>query len=364
MQSQTKTLEVIQKRFSAFFEALQSKQLKKAIQYGEELRQLDAQPYPLYILAQVYLEVKQPQEAMRTLERAVQSATKDPSFRLAEALHRDPELNPLRPHPNFPKLMRGAEKVLWRPTLLHYEAKPATPYPFRRSDSSNAYLAELRALYPLETLVAGARDDLARVKVLCTWVHTRWNHVGDATSQPEDPIGLLKAASKGDNFRCVEYGITVAGCLNAVGIPARVVAARAADVETRLFGAGHVFAEAYLRDRRCWVFVDPQTNVVGEVDGKPVNTVEFRQAMAGESPKVNYDLTLGSCFHYFSYSGDERYPITERAKGSVLLVPLGAPLPRLFQRRPTPPPLLATHNPSDIYAPLEMPNTPKGKKTT
>jgi len=54
------------------------------------------------------------------------------------------------------------------------------------------------------------------VKMICAWVHTRWSHVGDANSQPHDPMGLLDAAAKGDNFRCVEYGITVADELGCV----------------------------------------------------------------------------------------------------------------------------------------------------
>jgi transglutaminase-like putative cysteine protease len=136
-----------------------------------------------------------------------------------------------------------------------------------------------------------------------------------------------------------------------VGIPARVVGARAQDVETRRFGAGHVFAEAYLRDQKRWVFVDPQMNVVGELDGKPLNTVEFRQAFSEPNPKVHYNLELGSCFYYFNYGLDWRYPLAERKKGDVLLAPKGAPIPKVFQRIGSMNPTRTTHNPADVYGP-------------
>lgn len=49
-------------------------------------------------------------------------------------------------------------------------------------------------------------------------------------------------------FRCVEYSIVAAGALNALGIPARTVGLRTKYVETELWSAGHVVAEAYLKD--------------------------------------------------------------------------------------------------------------------
>ena len=234
---------------------------------------------------------------------------------------------------------------------LEYDNHAGKPAPFARSGPNNAYLTDLATRYNLNALVAGARGDMERVEILCTWVHTRWNHVGDAKNQPKDPIGLLEAAQAGDNFRCVEYGITVAGCLNAVGIPARKVNAMAQDTETRRSGAAHVFAEAYLRDQKRWVFVDPQTNVVGELNGKPLNTVEFQQAFSGPHPKVHYDMQLGSCFYYFSYDLDWRYPIADRKPGSVMLTPKGTFAPRVFQRIYPISPTTITHAPADVYGP-------------
>lgn len=341
--------------YEQFNKALSEKRYAEAAPLGEELCRLDSDPGDHYNLACVYVFQHRPGDALQKLREAIRYSANDPTLRIGDLMETDTDLDPLRTRAAFAPLIKQAKKAQWEPAHLAYDTSADVhPVAFARSGPDNGYLAQLRAQYPLETLVAGARGDLERVKMLCTWVHTRWNHVGDAKHQPTDPLGLLKAAETGDNFRCVEYGITVAGCLNAVGIPARVVRAQAQDMETRRFGAGHVFAEAYLRDRKKWVFVDPQTNVVGEQNGEPLNTVEFRQAFATR-PSVNYPPILGSCFYYFTYSLDETYPVGERKAGSIVLVPKGAFAPRYFQRNAVKPFARETHNPADVYAAPEMP---------
>lgn len=51
----------------------------------------------------------------------------------------------------------------------------------------------------------------------------RTQHDGWSTDAPPDALGLLRAAEKGAQWRCVEFGIAVTGSLQAVGIPARTV---------------------------------------------------------------------------------------------------------------------------------------------
>ncbi len=334
-----------------FDEAFGKKDYQKAAALGEELCRLDASPENHYNLACLYLRQGRTKDGLKKLQDTLSTAPNDPSFAVDELFEADPDLDPIRKRREFPALLKRAEAVRWKPARLEYETGNAKPVPFLRSTPDNPYLTSLRTRYNLDALTAGARGDLERVKILCTWVHTRWNHIGDAHNQPKDPIGLLEAASKGDNFRCVEYGVTVTGCLNAEEIPARVVYAQAQDVETRRSGAGHVFAEAYLRDQKRWVFVDPQTNVVGEADGQPLNTVEFQQAFSKPHPKIHYDLQLGSCFYYFSYDLDGRYPPETRQQGDILLIPKGAPTPRVFQRLYPLSYTMTTHNPADVYGP-------------
>ena len=183
--------------------------------------------------------------------------------------------------------------------------------------------------------------------MMCRWVHGRTSHDGWNDELPEDALGLLQVAEKGAQWRCVQYGLVVAECLNAVGIPARVVGAQARDVETILAGAGHVFAEAWLEDRQRWVFVDAQLDIVAiDTDGTPLNSAEFRNALARPESPFSYPRGLAFCLHYFSYHGLE-------GEKRLMLGPVGSAMPTKFQREPTRAPDIFTHRMADAYqAPL------------
>ena len=324
---------------------------KLAAECCERLCQLDTDPGDRYDLACFYVRLSRPDDAMRLLRDSIAQASNDPTLFLDELLREDEDIAPLRKRADFAGLLDKADAARWRATRLEYDSTIKKPAPFVRAKADNPYLTKLRADYRLETLVEGARGDLERVKILCAWVHTRWNHVGDAKDQPTEPIGLLEAAKRGDNFRCVEYGITVAGCLNAVGIPARVVGARSRDVENRRSGAGHVFAEAYLRDRKQWVFVDPQMNVVGELNGRPLNTVEFARELAAPRPKLTYHPMLASCLFYLVYDLGWRDPASSEKVETFMLIPKGSSAPRVFQRIHKQRFDRVTGNDADVYGP-------------
>src|SRR5690606_22998737 len=98
-------------------------------------------------------------------------------------------------------------------------------------NESNAYLAELREQYPIEKLVKDAKDDQEKALRILHWVHSQWPHNGDNQPSKSDALTILKEAKSGKNFRCVEYGIVSAACLNAIGLKARVLALKTKDVE-------------------------------------------------------------------------------------------------------------------------------------
>ena len=103
---------------------------------------------------------------------------------------------------------------------------------------------------------------------------------GNIEPKQSDPLSILQEARQGKHFRCVEYAAVINGCLNAIGIPSRILALKTQDVETRWNGAGHVVAEAYLRDQQCWCFIDGQWNAIPIVAGKALSAVEFQEALA------------------------------------------------------------------------------------
>jgi transglutaminase-like putative cysteine protease len=147
----------------------------------------------------------------------------------------------------------------YRPPALAFDDGPTDEsYAFRWSEPGDAYLERLRVVHDLDGLVEGAGGDYEKIRRVARWVRGRWEHDGDNVPERSDPASILEAASRGARFRCVEYSIVASGCLNALGIRARVLGLKTADVETRVSGAGHMAVEAYLRDRSKWILVDPQ----------------------------------------------------------------------------------------------------------
>ena len=225
---------------------------------------------------------------------------------------------------------------------LEFSEKPdPQKVAFRRSDADDPYLGKLRTQFELEDVVAGDESDYARVRSICEWVRGRWEHNGDNEPKKSDPISILEEAAGGKRFRCVEYAIVVAGALEAIGIPARVLALKTEDVETRPSGAGHVVAEAWLAEKKKWILIDGQFDVIPTLDGEPLNAVELQRALAAKKKGLGVDSLSGTkaenwfrwvapYLYYFDTAFDRRHGVT-RSPGALMLVPIGAKNPTVFQ---------------------------------
>ena len=215
---------------------------------------------------------------------------------------------------------------------------------FTWGDPSDPYLTDLRTRYDLEGIISGSENDLERVEKLCHWVHGLWKHNGRNEPTKRDPISIIEEAKEGKRFRCVEYSVVLSSCLNAVGIPARVVSLMTKDVETRKSGAGHVVVEAYLRNMGKWIFVDPQWDAIPCLDGTPLNAVEFQRMLAERKRGLNvfslsrknarkYFRWISPYLYYFVVRFDNRVWKTGVSSKKMMLVPIGARKPKVFQRR-------------------------------
>lgn len=205
-------------------------------------------------------------------------------------------------------------------------------------------LVQLRERYRLDDLTQECTDDLARVRTVCSWVHGRWEHHHSNRPKKPDALSILEEAEQGGRFRCVEYATVTHACLQALGIPARLVNAMRRDIETRESGSGHLVVEAFLRDHERWQFVDTQLDVVPTLDDRPLNTVEFQDAIArdrpglvprssGDAPAEVYPQWAAEALYYLRFPFDcrvEAGPVAARPQ--LLLLPDGAPEPKVFER--------------------------------
>lgn len=254
--------------------------------------------------------------------------------------------------------------VLAQAAPLGFSAQPDTPsYTFRRSAPTEPYLTTLRTTYRLDSVVAGATTDLARVQAVCAWVSRQWKHNGTNEPSKSDPLTILQEAAQGKQFRCVEYGVVLSGALAALGLPTRVLALKTADAETRKVGAGHVLTETWLRDQRKWVLVDGQWDVIPFLNGVPLNAVELQQALAARTPGFAVQSPRGTTakkfaawiqpyLYYFDTDFDQRFG-TKTERGTLMLVPAGAKNPTVFQRKYPLRNFRYTNSAASFYAPPE-----------
>ena len=251
-------------------------------------------------------------------------------------------------------------KFLVKPVLLLFvlmlaftacgnQTEPESPYSDEQEDIMQGvdwtmydeeYLEKLRTKYNLDELVANCDTDMEKTIVISTWVSGLWEHDGYNAPQQTDPIYILdQVTENGENFRCQEYGIVIDGCLKAVGIQARTIGLKTADVETREFGAGHVVTEAYLTDYEKWVFIDGQCGVIPTLGDVPLNAVEFAQAINTGDKDLNLIRLLDtgisdkdSCalvaeYIYYLDVTFKKDDIWQH----IMLVPTDAPNPTIFQ---------------------------------
>jgi hypothetical protein len=214
-------------------------------------------------------------------------------------------------------------------------------------NNGNTYLDQLRAQYNLDAIVAGAANDTEKALRMVNWVHNQWKHNGMNQPSSPDALTILAEVKDGKQFRCVEYGIVTTACLNAIGLPARTMGLKMKDVETIESGAGHVLLEVYLPDMKKWVLLDGQFDVMPVLNNVPLNAVEFQQAIAKNYDKLEIRSLSGAdkaqyvkwvypYLYYFDVKFDNREGVdftreTIDSKKSLMLVPMGAKQPEVFQ---------------------------------
>jgi transglutaminase-like putative cysteine protease len=252
--------------------------------------------------------------------------------------------------------------------VSYNKASKASSYKFwYENGAPNEYLQQLKTAYRLDEVIAGARSDSAKALRILNWVHHQWRHNGSNQPQKNDALSILAEAKEGKNFRCVEYGIVATAALNAIGLPARVLALKTKDVETTESGAGHVLLEVYLKDLKKWVLMDGQFNITPLLNGIPLNAVELQHAIAKQydqleirsmtgASKAGYLQWVYPYLYYLDVPFDNREgpgKVKEKQLNSshLMLVPEGAKQPTVFQKKWPISNMLYTHHVADFYAP-------------
>ncbi len=212
------------------------------------------------------------------------------------------------------------------------------------NDPDDIKMSTLRDKYSLENLKS--ISEYETLKNIVKWTHDQWSHNGNNLPSNPDPLTILEEASEGQNFRCVEYGIIAAACAQSLGMPARVLSLKRKDAETAEYNAGHVLAEVWVDEYKKWVIVDPQWDAIPELDGIPLNAVEFQQnislygsGLSIQSSSIirrrSYIKWISPYLFYFQVKINQTLSSDPAKKGKeqIMLVPKGAKKPTIFQRK-------------------------------
>ncbi len=209
---------------------------------------------------------------------------------------------------------------------------------------SKNYLAELRDTYGLEEMTKDCQSDYEKVLVITKWVSGLWHHDGINEPKQSDPLYILdQVVNHGQQYRCVEYGIVISGCLNALGVDSRQISLKTEDVETREVGAGHVACEAYLKDIQKWVFLDGQWGAVPMLNDTPLSAYEFGKAIREKNANLSidwvnnvYEATDAQYFEWiepYLFYMNATYKNKKGGYTSVIFVPDGGKNVTVFQKK-------------------------------
>ncbi|QHJ07044.1 transglutaminase-like domain-containing protein [Hymenobacter busanensis] len=256
-------------------------------------------------------------------------------------------------------LLAQSEPSVSQPLPFVATADAAT-YNFQFGSFDDTYLETMRDRYGLDATVAGKTTDLAKAQAVCAWVHGRLQHNGHIPTKKTDPMGILQDAQMEQQVQCEGFGIVLAAALQSVGIPARPLYLKTADSETRGQAAGHVATEAWLREQQKWVLVDAQWDVIPTQDGTPLNAVELQRALTSDAANLRgltstdakwkfYFKWLKEYLYYLDTPLDNRFG-SKTSTAGLMLVPVGAKKPVVFQRTTRLHNIRYTHSVATFYA--------------
>jgi len=212
---------------------------------------------------------------------------------------------------------------------------------------TNDNLIELRQKYNFEQLIKGTKSDIEKALILLNWTHGLWRHNGVNEPKKSDALSILQEVEEGKRFRCVEFAIVLEAALNSIGIPARILGIYTKDVETSKCCAGHVVTEAYLSDLKKWIFLDAQMNYIPFLNGLPLNAVEYQNAIFNNEKEIELRSIKGNFsktktirkinwvtrYLYYLHINFNLPGVKTKCQvqGGLILVPLNAKNPSVFQ---------------------------------
>ena len=202
-------------------------------------------------------------------------------------INTDSDLNSLRQESRFIKCMErlqewGDYKQILKDAQPYYSGLHPEGIRFRYMAPNNPDLVQLREQFKLDS-VAGAGDEISKIKNLLHWIHEAVPHDGNSYN-PEIKntaaiIELCKKENRGVNCRMMAQMLTEVYL--AMGFKARFVTC----MPKNLVSDCHVITTVYSNTLNKWLWVDPTFDLfVMDENGTMLSIAEVRERIRNDKP--------------------------------------------------------------------------------
>ena len=287
-----------------------------------------------WILSQSLLKKKG--EAIKNLELAY-----DNGFQDYNHMMNDTDLDNLRSDKRFKAVLAKVKKVgdyldiLQKTPGYTHNERPDTLPRFEYINPNNKYLVEVRQYFKLDS-VAGAGDELSKIKNILTYIHNTIKHDGNHESPAGSNIIKWAEACKGGarGLHCGGLAHVLKDCYLSMGFKARHISG----LPKKYIGECHSINVVYSNTLDKWIWVDPTNNAwVMDENGIMLSVQEVRERLRDGRPVIlneeanwNNQQKITKEYYLDSYMAKNLYSIKA---DDVLLCPSDPNAENFFQAK-------------------------------
>ena len=238
-----------------------------------------------YNLACFQSLLKKKGEAIKNLELAY-----DNGFQDYNHMMNDTDLDNLRSDKRFKAVLAKVKKVgdyldiLQKAPGYTHNERPDTLPRFEYINPNNKYLVEVRQYFKLDS-VAGAGDELSKIKNILTYIHNTIKHDGNHESPAGSNIIKWAEACKGGarGLHCGGLAHVLKDCYLSMGFKARHISG----LPQKYIGECHSINVVYSNTLDKWIWVDPTNNAwVMDENGIMLSVQEVRERLRDGRPVI------------------------------------------------------------------------------
>lgn len=226
--------------------------------------------------------------AVASLEAAYEHGYFERKYSAYNWMLHDSDLDPVRSEKGYEALrLKAAEQGdfigMLRSARAYDAAEPCDSLPaFRYAAPDDRNLVRLRRMFNLDS-IAGAGDEISKIRNLCHWVHNTVRHDGGSYNPTErNAIAMIELCRReGRGVNCRMLAQILNECYLAMGFKSRFVTC----MPRKMVNDCHVINVVYANTLGKWVWIDPSFEAwVTDSEGTMLSIAEVRECLREGKP--------------------------------------------------------------------------------